>query len=128
MERIQTTIVNCFKKVKISEKDQTIAINDEVNPFKEIKKNLKELRAKEPSLVSENMAAEISVVAKFQYAVITTSSTLTDKEILQEATQTENDKVEEIEDDEEELVAPCTRDVETLFEILKTLSLFREKR
>ena len=59
MERIQTTVVNCFKKVKISEKDQTIAINDEVKPFKEIKKNLKEVRAKEPSLVPENMAAEI---------------------------------------------------------------------
>ena len=66
MERIQTTIVNCFKKVKISEKDQAIAINDEVNPFKEIKKNLKELRAKEPSLVPENMAAEISQLPMMQ--------------------------------------------------------------
>ena len=39
----QTTIVNCFKKAKISEKDQTIAINDEDDPFKEINENLKEL-------------------------------------------------------------------------------------
>ena len=54
----QTTIVNCFKKAKISEKDQTIAINDEDDPFKEINENLKELREKEPSLVPENMAAE----------------------------------------------------------------------
>ena len=39
----QTTIVNCFKKAKISEKDQTIAINDEDEPFKEINENVKEL-------------------------------------------------------------------------------------
>ena len=54
----QTTIVNCFKKAKISEKDQTIAINDEDDPFKKINENLKELREKEPSLVPENMTAE----------------------------------------------------------------------
>ena len=45
-------------------------------------------------------------------AVITMSSTLTDEEILQDPTQTENDEVEEMEDDEDELVAPSTRDVE----------------
>ena len=60
--------------------------------------------------------------------VITTSLTLTDEEILQEATQTENDEVEEIEDDDEELVAPSTRDVENSLGILKTLSVFSEKR
>ena len=37
----QTTIVNCFQKAKISEKGQTIAINNEDDPFKEINKNLK---------------------------------------------------------------------------------------
>ena len=71
----QTTIVNCFKKAKISEKDQTIAINDEDDPFKETNENLKELREKEPNLVPENMIAEDFASA----AVITTSSTLTDE-------------------------------------------------
>ena len=61
-------------------------------------------------------------------AVITTSSTLTDEEILQEATQTENDEVEEIEDDDEELIAPSTKDVENSLEILKNLSLFSKKK
>ena len=42
----QTTIVNCFKKAKISEKDQIIAINHEDNLLKEINENLKELREK----------------------------------------------------------------------------------
>ena len=121
----QTTIVNCFKKAEISEKDQTIAINGEDDPFKEINESLKESQEKEPSLVPENMTAE--GFATVDDAVITTSSTLTDEEILQEATQTENDEVEEIEDDDEELVAPSTRDVENSLEILKNLSLFSEK-
>ena len=73
----------------------------------------------------ENMTAEDFATA--DDAVIT-SSTLIDEEILQEATQTENDEVEEIEDDDEELVAPSTRDVENSLEILKNLSLFSEKR
>ena len=60
--------------------------------------------------------------------VITTSSTLTDEEILQEATQIENDELEEIEDGDEELVAPSTQDVENLLGILKNLSLSSEKK
>ena len=60
-------------------------------------------------------------------AVITTSPTLTDEEILQEAKQTENDEVEEIEDDDEELVAPSKRDVENSLGILKNFSLFSKK-
>ena len=112
-------------KATVSEKYHTIAINDEDNPSKEINENLKELREKEPSLVPENMTAEDFATA--DDAVIT-SSTLIDEEILQEATQTENDEVEEIEDDDEELVEPSTRDIENSLEILKNLSLFSEKR
>ena len=47
---------------------------------------------------------------------------------MQKATRTKNDEVEQIEDDDEELVAPSTRDVENSLEILKNLSLFSEKR
>ena len=121
----QDTIVNCFKKAKISEKDQTIAMNDQNNLFKEINENLKELREKELSLMAENMKAED--FAAVDDAVITTSLTLTDEEILHEATQTENDDVEEIEADDKELVAPSTRDVENSLEISKNLSLFSER-
>ena len=59
---------------------------------------------------------------------VITSSTLTDEEILQEATHTENDEVEEIEDDDEEFVALSIRDVENSLKILENLSLFGEKR
>ena len=118
--------MNCLKKAKISEKNETIAINNKDDLFKEIDGSLKELREKEASLLPENMTAED--FATTDDAVITTSSTLTDEEILQETTQTENDEVENIEDDDEELVAPSTRAVENSLEILKNLSLFSEKR
>ena len=58
-------------------------------------------------------------------AVIRTSPTLTDEEIMQEAKQTENDEVEE--DDDEELVAPSKKDVENSLGILKNFSLFSKK-
>ena len=57
-----------------------------------------------------NMTAEDFPTAND--VVITTSSIITDDEILQEATQTENDEFEEIEDGDEKMVAPSTTDVE----------------
>ena len=123
----QATIVNCFKKAKISDKDQTIAINDENNPLKEINEGLQELQEKDSSLVPESMTAENLAIA--DDAVIARESRLTDEEILEEATKIDDDGVEDIEDeDDEELVAPSARDVEKSLEILKSLSLFSEQR
>ena len=123
----QATIVNCFKKAKISDKDQTIAINDEDDPFEEIDEDLQELRDKDSSLIPESMTAED--LASADDAVITRKSTLTDEEILEEATKIDSDGVEDIEDeDDEELVAPSARDVEKYLEILKSISLFSEQR
>ena len=123
----QATIVNCFKKAKVSDEDQTIAINDDDDPFKEINEDLQELREKDSSLVPESMTAED--LASAEDAVITRESTLTGEEILEEATKIDDDGVEDIEDeDDEELVAPSARDVEKSLEILKSLSLFSEQR
>ena len=123
----QATIVNCFKKAKISDKDQTIAINDEEDLFKEINKDLQEFREKDSSLMQENMTTED--LASADDAVITRESTLTDEEILEEATKIDDDGVEDIEDEDgKELVAPSARDVERSLEILKSLSLFSEQR
>ena len=123
----QTTIVNCFKKAKISEKDQTIAINDEDDPFKEINEDLQELLEKDSSLGPESMTAED--LASADNAVITKESTLTDEEILEETTKIDDDEVEDIEDEnDEELVALSARDVEKSLKILKNLSLFSEQR
>ena len=90
-----------------------------------INENLKELREKEPTLVPEKMAAED--FATVDDAVIKTSSTLPEENILQEATQTENDEVEEIEDNDKELIALSTKDVENSLEILRNLSLLVKK-
>ena len=119
MERISlAATANCFKKAKILDKDQTIAIKDEDDPFKEINEDLQELREKDSSLVPESMTAED--LASADDAVITRESTLTDEEILEEATKIDDDGVEDIEDeDDEELVAPGARDVEKSLEILK---------
>ena len=68
----QTTIVNCFKKVKISEK-----FKGEDGSFKDIDENLKQLPEKKPSLKPENMKAEDFTTA--DDGVITTSSRLNDK-------------------------------------------------
>ena len=107
----QATIVNCFKKAKISDKDQAIAVNDEDDPFKEINEDLQELREKDSRLVPESMAAED--LASADDAVITRESTLTDEEILEEATKTDDDGAEDIEgEDDKELVAPSARDIE----------------
>ena len=73
----QATIVNCFKKAKISDKDQTIAINDKSHPFKEINEDLQELREKDSSLVPESMIAED--LAGADDAVITRESTFSDE-------------------------------------------------
>ena len=81
---------------------------------------------KKPKSGARNLAAEDFATA--DDAVITTSSKLTDEEILQDATQAENDEAKEIEDDDKELVAPSTTEVENSFKILKNLSLFSEKR
>ena len=123
----QATIVNCFKKAKISDKDQTIAINDEDDPFKEINEDLQELQEKDSSMVPESVTAED--LASADDAVVTRESTLTDEEILEEATKIDDGGVEDIEDeDDDELVAPSARDVEKSLEILESLSLFSEQR
>ena len=112
----QATIVNCFKKAKISDKGQTIAINGEDDPFKEINEDLQELREKDSSLVPESLTAED--LASGDDAVITRESTRADEEILEEATKF----------DDEELVPPSARNVEKSLAILKSLSLFSEQR
>ena len=122
----KATIVNCFRKSKISEKDQTNAVNDEDDPFKEMSEELQNLREKDSSLVPENLTAED--FASMDDVVVSTASHLTDNEILQEALQPDTNEEEDILDDDEELKTPNKTDVETSLQILKNLSLFSEKR
>jgi len=122
----KATIVNCFRKSKISEKDQKNAVNDEDDPFKEMSEELQNLREKDSSLVPENLTAED--FASMDDVVVSTASHLTDNEILLEALQPDTNEEEDILDDDEELETPNKTDVEASLQILKNLSLFSEKR
>ena len=122
----KATIVNCFRKSKISEKDQTNAVNDEDDPFKEMSEELQNLREKDSSLVPENLTAED--FASMDDVVVSTASHLTDNEILLEALQPDTNEEEDILDDDEKLETPNKTDVETSQQISKNLSLFSEKR
>ena len=122
----KATIVNCFRKSKISEKDQKNAVNDEDDPFKEMSEELQNLREKDSSLVPENLTAED--FASMDDVVVSTASHLTDNEILLEALQPDTNEEEDILDDDEELEKPNKTDVEASIQILKNVSLFSEKR
>ena len=85
------------------------------------------LTESDSSLVPETMTAED--LASADDPAITRESTLTDEEILEEATKVDDNGIEYIEDeDDEELEAPSARDVEKSLEILKSLTLFSELR
>ena len=85
------------------------------------------LTESDSSLVPETMTAED--LASADDPAITRESTLTDEEILEEATKVDDNGVEYIEDeDDEELEAPSARDAEKSLEILKSLTLFSELR
>ena len=105
----KATIVNCFRKSKISEKDQKNAVNDEDDPFKEMSEELQNLREKDSSLVPENLTAED--FASMDDVVVSTASHLTDNEILLEALQPDTNEEEDILDDDEELETPKKSDV-----------------
>ena len=85
------------------------------------------MQEKDSRLVPESMTAED--LASADDAVITRESTLTDEEILEEATKIDDDRIQDIEDeDDEELVAPSARGAEKFLGILKSLSLFSKQR
>ena len=71
------TVINCFRKVSISEKDQMNSANDVDDPFKELNESLKELQTKDPSLVLENMT--VQDVTEVDDQAITSAPFLIDK-------------------------------------------------
>ena len=124
----KTNIVNCFRKENISESSQSDAVNDEDDAFKELNEDLDELRNKDPSLVPEEITAEILTATDDD--VVTTASLITDEEILEEVNQENTgEDVLEVPDDEldEEVFTP-TIEVENALEVLHNLSLFSDKR
>ena len=120
------TIINCFRKANISEKDQMNVVNDVDDTFKELNESLKELQAKDPSHGPENIT--VQDVAEADDQVITSAPFLTDELILEEVSAVNkedesNDLADDSDDVDEEGEAPSSREVEHSLETLKNYSL-----
>ena len=74
-----TTIANCFKRAKISDKEYLIAVNDENGPFKELNEISKNYDEKDQGLMLENMTVEVFACAD---DTVITPLPLTDKQDL----------------------------------------------
>ena len=73
------TVVNCFRKAKISAEDQIDAVEDNDDPFKDLNDDLAELKEKDPSLLPDDFSAEESVDIDLQ--VIATDNRLQTKKL-----------------------------------------------
>lgn len=119
------TVVNCFRKAKISAEDQIDAIEDNDDPFKDLNDDLAELKEKDPSLLPDDFSAEEFVDVDLQ--VIATDNPVTDEEIIQsvvgiEVSEDENDDQMEVYD--APINKPSKNEVDTAIETLRSLSLY----
>ena len=122
----KTTIVNCFRKAKISAENQVDALEDSDDPFKSLQENLTELRESNPDLVPDELSA--SVVVDIDSSLITTDAPTTDKEIL-ESVQSEDEEMDEddgIEIFDEPVAKPTSIEVGNALQTLQNLCLFNE--
>ena len=98
------TVIDCFWKTNISEKDQMNKVNDVVDPFKELNESLNELQTKDWSVLPESMT--VQDIAEVDDQVITMAPFLTNELILEEVSAIDkkdenNDFANDSDDDEE---------------------------
>lgn len=105
--------------------EQAIAVNDEDDPSQS-QMRLGELRQKEPTLVREDMTAEILMATDDK--VVTTASLLTDENILEEAIIEEIEADDGLDELDGDVTIPNVREVEGALEILRNFSVFIDKR
>ena len=108
------TVIDCFWKTNISEKDQMNKVNDVVDPFKELNESLNELQTKDWSVLPESMT--VQDIAEVDDQVITMAPFLTNELILEEVSavdkKDENNDFANDSDDNEEVKAPSSNEVE----------------
>ena len=122
----KATIVNCFRKAKISAENQVDALEDSDDPFKALQENLTELRQSNPDLVPDELSA--ADVVDIDSSLITTDAPTTDKEIL-ESVQLEDEEMDEdngIKIFDEPVAKPTSIEVGNALETLQNLCLFNE--
>ena len=126
----KTTIVNCFRKAKISAKDQVNAAEDSDDRFKELENDLTKLRKIDPMLVPQDLTAQEIVDVNIN--VITTHNPETDEEILESV---QSDKYEEPNGDDsleimevfdDPIGKPTQTEIGNALETLKNLCLFNK--
>ena len=121
----ESTVVNCFRKAKISAKDQENAMEDLDDPFKELEKDLTELRKIDPTLVPQDLNAH--EIVGVDENVITTDNPQTDEEILESirADKDEEDiDTETVEIFDEPINKPTKAEIENALETLQNVCLF----
>ena len=122
------TIVNCFKKSKISQSNQQAAVNDDDDPFKSLQEDLEKLHELDNDAIQPNLSAES--FADLDSEVVTSASFSNDDDIIAEVIEGENEESEDDQDDEESMppTHPSTNEVEDALETLQKLSIFSTRR
>ena len=112
----EETIVNCFRKAGISAENQTAAIADDDDPFKELQEEIDTLRTCQPDLIPEVIDA--NTLVEVDSEIIAAQPLPSDNEILAEFMDIDDqdDDIEFIDDKKSELLCAL--------ETLQQFSLF----
>ena len=94
---LTTTIVNCFKKAKISAASQIEAINDSDNPFNDLKYQLDKLRRRDSFSLLQSNSVESFV--DFDNDVQSSNGVMTEEKVLREVIGDDDDLNEDKEED-----------------------------
>ena len=96
------TVVNCFRKSKISSESQKAAIAEVNDSFEKLEEEIEDVHSIQPGLVSENM--DVASITEIDAQVLAVQPLLSDAEIVVELLEMEdvsndNDDVMETEDE-----------------------------
>ena len=80
--------MDCFRKFKISRESQKTAIAGDVDPFKELEKEIEHLHLIQPDLVSENM--DVTSLTEVHAEVLVVQPPPSDAETVAELLETED--------------------------------------
>ena len=122
------TVVNCFRKSKISSESQNAAITDDDNPFKDLEEEIENLRSVQPDLVLDTIDASSFTDVDADVAAV--QPPLSDAEILMDLLDTEDGGNDDDDDgdngvcDDEPVACPKYNDLLEMVEMMKQFSLF----
>ena len=123
------TVVNCFRKSKISSESQNAAITEDDNPFKELEEEIQNLRSVQSDLVLDTIDA--SSFTDVDAEVTAVQPPLTDAEIIECLLDTEDGGNDDgdgdngsFEVDDEPVECPKQRELLEMVEMMKQFSLF----